>query len=459
MKKPIISVSGLRGIVGESLDPILAQRFALAFATQLPPGQVVIGRDGRQSGRMLALSIASALMAAGFEVHDADVCATPTVGVLVRDLQCSGGIQISASHNPGEYNGIKLFGPDGRVITAEQGRAVLEVFDQNRFHWAAFDQVGTYRSLDDTVSAHLHKVLATVDVEAIRQKKFKVVLDSNHGAGSVVARPLLEALGCDFQILGDQPDGQFEHTPEPTAENLAAVAEQAKSFGADVVFCQDPDADRLALIDESARYIGEEYTLAITLKHALSQAQEKSWGGFQPIVVINCATSRMSIDIAKQFGCECRVSAVGEANVTSEMIQSLAVYGGEGNGGPIDPRVGFVRDSFVAMAQTLDALAASGQTLSQYAAAITPYSIIKSKMQLDREMIEPAFDRLEREFDSERSSRLDGLRLDFADSWLLVRGSNTEPIVRVIAEARTEADARSLVDRAESILTDVVSAK
>lgn len=452
MKKPIISVSGLRGIVGESLDPILVQRYVLSFAKLLRPGPVILARDGRESGPMIARSISAALMSAGFDVLDADVCATPTVGVLVRDEQASGGVQISASHNPPEYNGIKLFGPDGRVVSADLGKKVLEGFEKNEFSFVPFNEVGQYELLDETMSAHLHLVLNTVDVEAIRQKNFKVVVDSNHGAGSILARQLLTELNCEFTILGDQPDGQFEHVPEPTAENLKPVAEAAKTFGADVVFCQDPDADRLAIIDEQGRYIGEEYTLAITLKHALQRAESLGFADYERKVVVNCATSRMSVDIAEDHNCECLISSVGEANVTKRMIDSHAVYGGEGNGGPIDPRVGYVRDSFVGMAQVLDAMAAQDKSLSELAAQITPYSIVKSKVQLDNEKIKLAIESVVSHFDPQEVSQDDGLRMDFEDSWLLIRASNTEPIVRVIAEALTTAQAQTLVDKAKSIL-------
>ena len=385
MSKPIISVSGLRGIVGESLDPILASRYALAFAESLDSdnrtGAVLIGRDGRETGPMFADAIAAALMSAGFNVLYADVCATPTVGVLVRELNCSGGIQISASHNPPEYNGMKLFGLDGRVISASEGQMVIDLYEKNQFSFVPYSKIGTRAAVADTTSAHLKSVLATVDVESIKKRKLKVVLDSNRGAGSLLAKQLFKALDCQFEILGDSPDGQFEHVPEPTAENLKGVAARAKDFGADVVFCQDPDADRLAIIDELGNYIGEEYTLAITLRHALSKSEKTG------NVVINCATSRMSVDIAEEFDCNCIVSAVGEANVTNEMISNAAIYGGEGNGGPIDPRVGYVRDSFVAMAQTMDAMVKNDLAISTLASAIPSYEIVKDKIQLDKEKV------------------------------------------------------------------------
>jgi phosphomannomutase len=452
MSKTIIGVSGLRGIVGQSLDPILASRYALAFARDLPAGKVLIGRDGRETGELLARAVSSALMAAGFKVLDAGICATPTVGVLVRDLECSGGIQISASHNPAEYNGLKLFGSDGRVISATEGQSVLTTFESNDFALVPFDQVGEYVQVEDTLSGHLKRVLATVNVEAIRARNFKVLLDSNHGAGSLLARELFESLNCDAKIIGGKPDGQFEHVPEPTVENLAEVAKAAGLFGADVVFCQDPDADRLAIIDGEGNYLGEEYTLAITLKHTLAQASRHGFLGYSRKVVVNCATSRMSLEIAREFGCECVVSAVGEANVTGTMLSENAIYGGEGNGGPIDPRVGWVRDSFVGMAQTLDAMAARDGNVSRLASEIPPYCIVKSKIDLEEDCIAPVFECLETEFGSPSISRMDGLRIDFEDSWILVRASNTEPVVRVIAEATTRAIAQALLAKATDII-------
>jgi phosphomannomutase len=440
MAKTIISVSGLRGVIGESLDPAIAIYYACAFAGQLQPGPIVVARDGRSTGRMLAAAITSGLLACGRRVLDAGIAATPTVGILVRDTAAAGGIQISASHNPAPYNGIKLFGRDGRVISASQGRAVMERFERRDIAWVAHDQIGTVGPLEDTTTRHLDRVLATVDVAAIRRRRFRVVLDSNHGAGSILARRLFDTLGVEAHILGDSPDGQFEHPPEPTSENLKYVAQRAVPFGADVVFCQDPDADRLAIIDERGQYIGEEYTLAITLWHRL-RAQPGA-------VVVNCATSRMSTEIAEQMGCMCHLSAVGEANVTDVMQAVGAVYGGEGNGGPIDPRVGYVRDSFVAMAQVLDALAQSDASVSQLIRDLPQYAIHKSTINLEPSRIPAFLTELEFHNREARISRLDGVRLDWPDRWLLVRPSNTEPIVRAIAEARNEATAKALCEMA-----------
>lgn len=444
MQEPIISVSGLRGIIGESLDPLLAIKYVTAYASQVTAdGPIVVTRDGRTTGTMLAQAICSGLMAVGRDVAYADVAATPTTGILVKTLNAAAGIQISASHNPAPYNGIKLFDETGRVIPADRGQLVIDAYrDQTGSSYTpvAHDQVGSFTLVEDTTSAHIEAVLKTVNADAIRAKKFKVVLDSHHGAGSIAGQVLLEKLGCEFECLGDTPDGLFEHPPEPTEANLQATIKRAIDFGADAVFCQDPDADRLAVIDETGTYIGEEYTLAITLQHALKNRKGP--------VVINCSSSRMSADICEAAGCDFHMSAVGEANVTNLMKELNAVYGGEGNGGPIDPQVGYVRDSMVAMAQVLDAMAATEKKISELVAGIPSYEIYKTTIPVDRDSIPALLDKLEAQFPDATASRLDGLRLDWPDKWMLVRPSNTEPIVRAVAEAKTMAAAKELCDAA-----------
>lgn len=446
--EPIISVSGLRGIIGESLDPVLAIKFTTAFAQGLSEdGPIVVTRDGRTTGPMLAQAICSGLSAIGRDVIYGDVAATPTTGILVRGHGAAGGIQISASHNPAPYNGIKLFGKSGRVIDAVAGQKVIDAYRSHEFKLVAWDGIGSISNLEDTTSAHLDAVCQTVDVDRIRSKKFKVVLDSHHGAGSVVGQKLLEHLGCEFQCLGSTPDGLFEHPPEPTEANLQDTTKKAAAFGADVVFCQDPDADRLAIIDSDGRYIGEEYTLAITLDHALATRKGN--------VVINCSSSRMSADICKSHGCELHMSAVGEANVTGKMIELDAVYGGEGNGGPIDPKVGYVRDSFVAMAQVLDAMAANDKSVAELASGIPSYDIHKTKIAIDRENVPKLYTALAVEFPDATAGDMDGLRLDWPDKWILVRPSNTEPIVRAIAEASSMAAAEELCKKAAEIAAGI----
>ncbi len=439
----IISVSGLRGIVGESLTPEVAVRYAAAFAQDLPDRRVVMTRDGRATGPMLADAVRSALCAMGRTVIDAGIAATPTTGVLVRSFRAAGGIQISASHNPAQYNGMKLFSPQGRVVAAAEGEAVAQRYAASGFAWAAHDKLGGTIVDEDRADDHLQHVLATVDVQAIREKKFNVLLDSNHGAGSLLGRQLLDALGCQFTMLGDEANGEFEHPAEPTAENLAGVSQQVTAAGAVIGFCQDPDADRLAVIDKSGRYIGEEYTLAICLNHVLRKTPGP--------VVVNCATSRMSQDIAEKYNVPFFVAPVGEANVVDRMLVEKAVFGGEGNGGPIDPRVGYVRDSFVGMALILDAMTARDLPVSALADELPRYFIHKTTVPLARENIPAALDALEKHFVDARASRQDGLRLDWPDRWVLLRASNTEPIVRIIAEAKSREEAVKMCDEAANV--------
>ncbi len=442
----IISVSGLRGIVGETLTPEVAARFVAAYASKLPNGPIIVGRDGRSSGQMLAQAIIAALTACGRDCIDADVAATPTIGVLVLERSAAGAVQISASHNPPQYNGIKLFGSSGRVLDATTGAAIRDAYLAGEAAWVSYDKIGSATSEADPHQAHLEKVLATVDVDAIKAKKYRVLIDSNHGAGGLLGKRLLARLGCDFVAVGDKPDGAFAHVPEPTAENLSGIADRVREERCAVGFCQDPDADRLALVDADGRYIGEEYTLALCIQRALSKKET-----IGPIV-INGATSGMSERLAEAAGVTSYRSAVGEANVADMMIANHATYGGEGNGGPIDPRVGYVRDSFVGMAQVLALMTSTGKSLAQLADELPKLHIHKSKAEVSADRLPALFKALRVEYSDATVQTGDGLRLAWKDKWLLVRGSNTEPIVRLIAEAETEAEAKSLCDSAARLL-------
>ena len=444
MPEPIISVSGLRGIIGESLTPEVATRYVSAFAESLPDGPVLITRDGRHTGPMLAEIVRGTLLATGHTCIDAGVAATPTTGILVRHQRAVGGIQISASHNPPEYNGLKLFDHTGRVIPAEAGQKVIDRYHAAPPSWKPFDALGQCHTVEDSTSAHLAMVSGICDVERIRSKRYKALIDANHGSGAVLGVPLLQELGCEVSVLGPEPDGLFEHPPEPTPENLQDVLQLVGSAGADVGFCQDPDADRLALIDENARYIGEEYTLAICVDHVLRQTPGP--------VVTNCSTSRMTQDLAEKYGVPFQRSKVGEANVCDLMMSTSAVIGGEGNGGVIDPRIGYVRDSFVGMALVLDAMAARALPVSALADELPSYALHKAKVQLPSEKVAAALDALESHFSEATADRLDGLRLDWANKWLLVRASNTEPIVRVFAEAPTLEEAQATCAAAAEVI-------
>jgi phosphomannomutase len=452
----IISVSGLRGVVGTTLTAEIARRYAAAFASTLPDGPVVVTRDGRANGVDLIEPVAAGLGQRGTRrVLDGGIAATPTTGILVRQNGCAGGVQISASHNPAEYNGLKLFSAEGSVVPATFGQRVLERFQNISTTEAAASRssiehpASSIQPLSDTSTAHLSAIERIIDVAKIRAKQFRVLLDANHGSGSVLGKPLLERLGCDVIMLGGTPDGRFAHLPEPTAENLVNVFSEVVRARADIGFCQDPDADRLAIIDERGRYLGEEYTLAICTGHVLRRTPGP--------VVTNCSTSRMTEDLAQKYGVPFFRSAVGEANVVDEMLRRDAVLGGEGNGGVIDPRVGLVRDSFVGMALVLDAMAARDLTASALAEELPRYAIWKTTIELPKEAVQSALNALESHFSDATHDRLDGLRLDWrhadgSDSWLLVRASNTEPIVRIIAEAPTEREAQRLCDDAATIL-------
>jgi phosphomannomutase len=447
----IISVSGLRGIVGESLTPDVACRYAAAFAETLLDGPVLVSRDGRANGGPLVSPVAAGLSQGGRRrVLDAGIAATPTTGMLVRTRDCVGGVQISASHNPAEYNGLKLFSAAGRVVPANVGQKVLERYRiQDATCQLSGAELGKNETIRDTTTAHLELVKRIIDVERVRARRFRVLLDANHGSGSVLGRLLLEQLGCEVVLMGGEADGLFAHPPEPTPENLASVLAEVTRAGADVGFCQDPDADRLAIIDEAGRYIGEEYTLAICVDHVLHRTPGP--------VVTNCSTSRMTEDLARKYGVPFFRSAVGEANVVDVMLRENAVIGGEGNGGAIDPRVGLVRDSFVGMALVLDAMAERNRPISALADELPRYAMCKTKIDVAGDKVTQSFEGLERHFHDAKPDRLDGLRLDWSradgsGSWLLVRASNTEPIVRIIAEAPSAAEARRLCDEAAQVI-------
>ncbi len=444
--EPIITVSGLRGIVGESLTADVASRYAAAFAGTLKPGVFVITNDARKSAAELEAVISQTLAKLGFDVLVAGSAATPTLGVLVKQHRAVGGIQISASHNPAEYNGMKLFSSAGRVLPADAGATVLHRYRElSDVAESAHADNGSVQRLEDALSAHCEVVVQSVDADAIRRKKFRVLLDSNHGGGGPLGVRLLQELGCDVVEFGTQPDAQYEHPLEPTEENLQSVMALAREHNCDVTFCQDPDADRLAVIDEHGQYLGEELTLALCVEQRLRQKVGP--------VVVNCSSSRVTEDIANKHGAAYFRTKVGEANVVDQMLAVDAVIGGEGNGGVIDPRIVFVRDSFIGIAMILEAMATRDQSVSALAAELPKYEIVKTKVAMSTEQLPGALSRLKNHFAEATTSELDGLRLDWSDKWLLVRTSNTEPIVRIIAEATTRDDASALCQSAANVLS------
>jgi phosphomannomutase len=438
----IASVSGLRGIVGNGLDPALVVEFSAAYASRCTSGPIVVGHDGRVSAPVFVSAVLAGVTATGRDALLVGAAATPTIGRLVRDQGAAGAIQISASHNPPPYNGLKFFQPGGMVLDAEAGREVLDRLERREFGWAAWDALGRVKHLEDPDAVHLNHVLKLVDVEAIRRRRFSVVLDACHGAGGRMGAALLRALGCDAVVLGGMPDGRYTHPPEPTEANLRSFAPIVPATGAAVGFAQDPDADRLAIVDETGHYIGEELTLALAVVRRLSKLNGPG------SVVMNLSTSRVSEEVARQRGATVHRTPVGEIHVVERMRAEHAVLGGEGNGGVIDPRVGFVRDSFVGMALVLDLLAATAMPLSRLVAELPKFAMVKERYPLPpaaRERGAAAlWDRMTAAHPEASADRRDGLRLDWADRWVHVRASNTEPIVRVIAEATDPERAEAL---------------
>jgi len=470
----MLSVSGMRGIVNASFTDERVNAFAFAFGafvkqrTGHAQPNIVLGRDSRPSGERFANAAAQGLISAGCSVTHLGIVATPTVAVMVTHRKAHGGMVVTASHNPGEWNGLKTLSSDGAAPPKADADEIIRRFRELPTP-SMTNAPGGQTSFDNAANdVHLARVLAAIDPEPIRKAKFRVALDSVCGAGGPAGRMLLDALGCDVVHLNSTPDGNFPHSPEPTEANLTDLAKQTKANNAHVGFAQDPDADRLAIIDETGTYIGEEYTLALAAWrvldiHAASSADSSAFtsrdrkgadSGVPVFLAANLSTSRMIDDIAARFpGSRVLRTAVGEANVVAAMQSHGALLGGEGNGGVILPGVCFTRDSLSAMALTLSLMAERRQPVSALVQHTPRYVMIKQKFDLPTGRaalpLRDTLKRVEDHFSSVEGARLnneDGLRIDFADSWVHLRGSNTEPIVRLIAEAKTSADAESLIN-------------
>ena len=452
----MLSISGARGIVGQTMTPEIVARYTGAFGSLLResitdrPPRLVVGYDGRRSGSCLASAAAAGLAAVGCDVTLLGITTTPTVGVMIQKLGCDGGINVTASHNPIEWNGIKCLDSDGLAPPGREASKIIARFEGNQVDRVAGAECGRIHHADDAAEHHVDKVLSIVDVEAIRGRRFRVVLDSVAASGGPAGRRLLEALGCDLVHLHGEPLGVFPHTPEPTEANLTELAEVvAKDSGATVGFAQDPDADRLAVIDENGRYIGEEWTLVLT---GLRMMQREGGG---PIAA-NLSTSRMIDDVCKGFeGASVVRTAVGEANVVQGIRSSGGAIGGEGNGGVIIPEVCLIRDSLSAMALILELLATDQRPLSAIVDALPRYSMLKRKWDLSsvggKEAVRGILKKIKKHWASEDINASDGVRVDVGDAWVHVRPSNTEPIIRLIAEAPTQEAAERLADEAAAV--------
>jgi phosphomannomutase len=439
-----ISISGVRGVVGQSLTPKLLTRFAQAFGTHTGSGTIVIGRDPRTSGQMVKHAVVAGLLSTGSRVIDIGMCPVPTVQLQVRHRRAQGGIAITASHNPAEWNALKFIGSSGLFLDAGQARELLDIYHQGEYTKVVGPEIRSVEKIEGATDLHIKSILDTLGPLPKTQKKLRVVLDSCNGAGSIVGPKLIEALGAEVIPLNITPDGSFPRPAEPLPENLGELCRTVKEHHADVGFAQDMDADRLAIVSDQGEPIGEDYTLVLATLYVLGREKGP--------VVVNLSTTSAVADVANKFGCPVFLTKIGEVNVTDAMQQHNAVIGGEGNGGVIYPRINFARDSLVGMALVLHLLAESQKTVSELLETIPRYTLVKEKMACPSHRIPAVLKKVREEFAKFPLDTRDGVKVLQPDGWLLVRGSNTEPIIRVVAEAKTEDRAREMVNSILSIL-------
>lgn len=450
----IIGISGMRGIVGENLTPSIAADYGCAFGTFLKSTAiqhgkaltVCIGRDSRKSGQMLCAAVTAGITSTGIDVIDLGLVPTPSAGIMTKELNCAGGVVITASHNPAPYNGIKLLLSDGIAPPAAKALQIKSIYLHKNVKFVVSRMCGSIAVNTLAYDTHIKKVFGIIDQQKIAAGKFRVVLDSVNGAGGPITKKLLAELGCETIAVNDEPTGLFEHTPEPTAENLTSLCEIVKAKNVDIGFAQDPDADRLAIVDEQGNYIGEEYTLALAARYIL----EKTPGA----AAVNLSTSRMIDDIAKITNSRVIRTPVGEANVAQAMVANNCVIGGEGNGGVIDLRIGPVRDSLVAIALVLQLMAETGKKISELVSELPSYCMKKDKFRADKARVQRLFAAAREQFGDARLNTEDGYRFDFDDGWIHLRTSNTEPVVRVIIEAQNQKAAEKYQNLISSILQE-----
>ena len=457
MEALMIGVSGMRGTVGGTLTPTVISQMAAAFAVYLKQNhqptnglhfRIVFGRDSRPSGTLVRDIAIGTLTASGIEVIDLDIVTTPGTAMMVKHLGVDAGLIATASHNPILWNGIKFLNRQAIALPPEQAEKIKALYDAKACDFVRVEKLIQPKKNSETHALHIKRVLDYVDVLGISTKRFKVVLDSVNGAGCVTSATLMSKLGCQFSHLNNIPDGQFPHEPEPTEKNLTQLAAEVRRQHAAVGFAQDPDADRLAIVDENGTYIGEEYSLALAARFILSKKPGPT--------ATNLSTSRMLDDIAAKYGgCVIR-TCVGEANVVEAMLRENATIGGEGNGGVIDPRIVPGRDSLVGMAYVLQLMAETGKTVSQLVAELPKYEIVKTKFVCRREDANRAVEALKKEFAHEKIDTQDGIRIDWENSWVHARPSNTEPIMRIIAEAPDRPSAEQRIAAVQAVVDRVL---
>jgi phosphomannomutase len=436
----MVSISGIRGIVGKSLTPPVIMKYAAAFGTYLQGKKVIVGSDSRTSGKYIRNMVKGVLQSTGCEVVDIGIVPTPTVQMEILHYQAGGGVAVTASHNPSEWNGLKFMDANGRFLSPENAEKVYALADKGDFEYKTWQGVAKEYEDDQANLRHIKSILNLeyINVEAIRERKFKVVVDCVNGAGGAIIPHLLEKLGCITIILNGETNGIFAHTPEPLPENLTQLSEKVKKEKVDIGFAVDPDVDRCAIVDNSGLPIGEEYTLAACVKFMLS----KKLG----TVVVNMSTSRASEDIAKYYNCPFIRTKVGEINVAEEMARLEAVIGGEGNGGLILPELHLGRDAPLAIAFMLQYMLEFDGTMHDLFLSLPQYQIIKKKISIAGLNPDQVLETIAERHEGKQINRLDGVKIDTDNTWVHLRKSNTEPIIRVMAEAPTREEAEQLAD-------------
>ena len=443
-----ISISGVRGVIGESLTPSLLTRFAQAFGTYVGARTIVIGRDPRTSGEMVKQAVIAGLLSSGCRILDIGICPVPTIQLLVRHHGAHGGIAITASHNPAEWNALKFIGHDGFFLNQGEARELLDIYHQGEYTRVGGAEMREVAEVSGAADLHIQAIIKALGPLPAHGKRLRVVLDACNGAGSLVGPRLLEALGAEVLTINVTPNGSFPRPAEPLPENLGDLCAAVRAQHADIGFAQDMDADRLAIVSEKGAAIGEEYTLLL--------ATLKVLGKDPGPVVANLSTTSALGEIVSRFGCSLFQSKIGEVNVTEEMQKQNAVIGGEGNGGVIYPRLNFARDSLVGMALILHLLARTGQTITELVNSLPRFAMIKEKMKCPSDKISIILRMVRQEYATYPMDLRDGVKVSLPDGWFLVRGSNTEPIIRVIAEAQSEVDARTIIGQIYSRVQDCV---
>ena len=442
----MVSISGIRGVVGESLTPEVIVKYSAAFAEYCKRRRIVIGRDGRITGKIIGNIVSSTLLSMGCDVIALGVVPTPTVQLAVEHLGAAGGVSITASHNPIEWNGSKFIGSTGMFLNKRENLKLWSIADSRSPKYATWENIGKHSADESWIDRHIEKViqLPYVTPDRIKRKHFRIVVDSINAAGGIVVPKLLRTLGCDVIEMNCDLSGVFVRKPEPIPENLTQLCSAVLKEKADFGIAVDPDVDRLALITEKGEPFGEEYTITSAVKFVLGHPQQKSKSPRK--VVVNLSTTRAVDDVAHESGATVVRTPVGEINVASKMKEIGAIIGGEGSGGVILPAVHYGRDAIVGIGLILQQLTEFGGTLSQFKATLPQYVIVKDKIGIGKRDAETVLKNIRKNKpNGGKVNAEDGLKISFRDSWVHLRKSNTEPIIRIIAEAPTHKEAAQLV--------------